>query len=62
MTVDLSKLYPEITAVAGLLLDSSTGSHFVSTFVQHNPDIAAIAAVLAFIFNKFANPPTVAKA
>ena len=62
MTVDLSKLYPEIGAIAGLLLDSSTGSHWVSTFIQHNPDVAAILGVVAFILNKFVNPPTVALA
>ena len=60
MIVDLKQLYPEITAVAGLLLDSSTGSHFVTTFIQHNPDVAAILAVVAFILNKFVAPPTAA--
>lgn len=58
MTVDLSKLYPEIIAILGLLYDSFGNQ--ITAFVTANPKVAAIAAVVAFIANKFATPPTVA--
>lgn len=60
MTVDLSKLYPEILAILGLLSDQF-GTQ-ISAFVAGNPKLAMAAAVGAFILNKFATPPTVTPA
>lgn len=56
MQVDTSKLIPEMLAVIGLLSDQFHGQ--LTQFITNNPKVAMVAAVVAFVANKFVAPPT----
>lgn len=60
MQVNLSQLMPEALAIIGILSDQFHGQ--ITAFITNNPKVAMIAAVVAFIANKFATPPTAASA